>query len=200
MQQLHGDDEYHAPSTDDAAKYRTHDSTDQDGDNIPNDQIYLGTTLTVSTLANGGSPSSIGGSSNAASNLYHSRLDAQVHGRRREHRSAIHDRQRIGGTIDASGSGPSTSRTPGPWASTLPNRVPGTQYVRGVNGGGCHDRSRVTSTEDLDPGCRSWRAEFRRSDDCHESSMPNRRYDSAPFDRRPLYPRYADHIRPSAGT
>lgn len=41
-----------------------------DGDSVPNDQKYVGTTLTVNSLVNGGSVSSIGSSINAASNLY----------------------------------------------------------------------------------------------------------------------------------
>jgi fibronectin-binding autotransporter adhesin len=41
-----------------------------DGDIIPNDQVYLGTTLIATTLANGGTASNIGSSTNVASNLY----------------------------------------------------------------------------------------------------------------------------------
>lgn len=76
-----------------------------DGDNIPNDQIYLGTTLAATTLANGGSASSIGSSSNAASNLY-------IQGSTLQYVGGPTSTDRLftigsnGATIDASGSGP----------------------------------------------------------------------------------------------
>lgn len=77
---------------------------DIDDDNIPNDQRYVGTTLQVNSLANGGAASSIGSSTNAASNLY-------IQGSRLRYVGGATSTNRLftigsgGATIDASGSG-----------------------------------------------------------------------------------------------
>ena len=72
--------------------------------NIPNDQMYVGTTLAATTLADGGAASSIGSSTNAASNLY-------IQGSTLKYVGAAASTNRLftigtnGATIDASGSG-----------------------------------------------------------------------------------------------
>jgi fibronectin-binding autotransporter adhesin len=76
----------------------------QDGDDIPNDQMYLRPTLTANTLANGGSPSSIGGATSAADNLH-------LHGGTLKYIGPATSTNRLftigsaGATIDASGTG-----------------------------------------------------------------------------------------------
>lgn len=76
----------------------------QDGDNVPNDQMYFRPTLTVSNLANGGAASSIGSATNAAGNIV-------VHGGTLKYTGGAVSTDRlftigsVGGTIDASGSG-----------------------------------------------------------------------------------------------
>lgn len=75
-----------------------------DGDNIPNDQKYLSTTLAVTSLANGGAVSSIGSSTNVAGNLY-------IQGSTLRYEGAATSTNRLftigtaGATIDASGTG-----------------------------------------------------------------------------------------------
>jgi fibronectin-binding autotransporter adhesin len=75
-----------------------------DGDDVPNDTIYLGTTLAVNSLVNGGAVSSIGSSTNAASNLY-------IQGSTLRYEGAATSTDRLftigsaGATIDASGTG-----------------------------------------------------------------------------------------------
>jgi fibronectin-binding autotransporter adhesin len=124
-----------------------------DGDDIPDDQIYLGTTLTATTLANGGSPSSIGSSSGAASNLY-------IQGSTLKYIGPAVSTDRLftigtgGATIDASGSGSIDFNNTGPLGVDVAEQRTG--HINSfATGNTANDRSTIrnlTSTEDLQPG------------------------------------------------
>jgi autotransporter-associated beta strand protein len=121
-----------------------------DNDLVPNDQTYLRTTLTATTLANGGSPSSIGSSTNAASNVY-------IQGSTLKYVGGATSSDRLftigtaGATIDASGSGAlSLTNTSALGVDTAENRNAWLLAIDQENG-----RTRIrgmTKTEDLHPG------------------------------------------------
>jgi fibronectin-binding autotransporter adhesin len=125
----------------------------EDGDEIDNDQVYVGTTLTATTLANGGSPSSIGSASNAASNLY-------IQGSTLKYVGPAASTDRLftigsgGATIDASGSGPiNFSNTAALGVDIAEQRTGNVNAF--ATGNTAADRSTIrnlTSTEDLQVG------------------------------------------------
>jgi fibronectin-binding autotransporter adhesin len=125
----------------------------EDDDNIPNDQDYVGTTLTATTLANGGVPSSIGRSSNATSNLY-------IQGSTLRYTGGATSTDRLftigtgGATIDASGSGAiNFSNTAALGVDIAEQRTGDVNAF--ATGNTANDRSTIrnlTSTEDLQPG------------------------------------------------
>jgi fibronectin-binding autotransporter adhesin len=125
----------------------------QDGDNIPDDQVYLGTTLTTTTLANGGAASSIGSSTNAASNLY-------IQGSTLKYVGPVVSTDRLftigsgGAAIDASGSGAINFTNTGPLAVDIAEQRTGNANAF-ATGNFTNDRFTIrnlTSTEDLRPG------------------------------------------------
>lgn len=75
-----------------------------DGDAIPDDQVLLGTTLTVSHLADGGQDSSIGSSSNDAENLFIQKSTLKYVGDG-DSTDRLFTIGTAGATIDASGAG-----------------------------------------------------------------------------------------------
>jgi fibronectin-binding autotransporter adhesin len=125
----------------------------EDGDDIPNDQVYVGTTLTTTTLAHGGVPSSIGRSSNAASNLY-------IQGSTLKYVGPTVSTDRLftigtgGATIDASGSGPVNFTNPAALGIDVAEQRTGNVNAF-ATGNTTNDRITIrnlTSTEDLQPG------------------------------------------------
>lgn len=124
-----------------------------DGNNIPNDQQYVGTTLTASTLANGGSSSSIGSSSNAASNLFIQRSTLKYTG------DAVNTDRLFtigtgGATINASGTGPVHFTNPGLLGVDVAEQRTGNANAF-ATGNTTNDRGTIrnlSSTEDLQPG------------------------------------------------
>ena len=124
-----------------------------DGDIIPNDQVYLGTTLTATTLANGGTASSIGSSSNAAGNLY-------LQGSTLRYIGAGASTDRLftigsgGATIDASGNGALSFTNSGALAVDIAEARTGNANAF-ATGNNANDRGTIRnigSTEDLQPG------------------------------------------------
>jgi fibronectin-binding autotransporter adhesin len=124
-----------------------------DGDIIPNDQVYLGTTLTATTLANGGSASSIGSSSNAASNLY-------IQGSTLKYVGSGVSTDRLftigsgGATLDSSGSGAVSFTNTGTLAVDVAEGRTGNLNAF-ATGNNANDRATIRnigSTEDLQPG------------------------------------------------
>jgi fibronectin-binding autotransporter adhesin len=124
-----------------------------DDDDIPNDQVYIGTTLSVTTLANGGAASSIGNSSNAASNLY-------IQGSTLKYVGPAVSTDRLftigtgGSTIDASGSGAINFNNTGSLGVDVAEQRTGNVNAF-ATGNGAADLSTIrnlTSTEDLQPG------------------------------------------------
>jgi fibronectin-binding autotransporter adhesin len=124
-----------------------------DGDIIPNDQIYLGTTLTATTLANGAAASSIGSSSNAASNLYIQGSTVKYVGS-----GASTDRLFTigtgGATIDSSGAGAlSFANTAALGVDIAENRTGNVNaFATGNNAADRATIRNIASTEDLQPG------------------------------------------------
>ena len=124
-----------------------------DDDDIPNDQEYVGTTLTATTLANGGSPSSIGSSSNAAANLI-------IQGSTLKYVGGAVSTDRLftigsgGAAIDASGSGAVNFTNTGALAVDIAEQRTGNANAF-ATGNFTNDRFTIrnlTSTEDLQPG------------------------------------------------
>ena len=124
-----------------------------DGDIIPNDQVYLGTTLTATTLANGGAASSIGSSSNAASNLY-------IQGATLKYVGAGASTDRLftigsgGATIDSSGGGALNMTNTAALAVDIAEARTGNVNAF-ATGNLANDRATIrnlASTEDLQPG------------------------------------------------
>jgi fibronectin-binding autotransporter adhesin len=124
-----------------------------DGDDFPNDPVYVGTTLTATTLANGGASSSIGRSSNAASNLY-------IQGSTLKYAGPTASTDRLftigtgGATIDSSGSGPITFSNAASLGIDIAEQRTGNVNAF-ATGNTANDRSTIrnlTSTEDLQPG------------------------------------------------
>ncbi|HEY3394420.1 MAG TPA: hypothetical protein VGK58_17030, partial [Lacipirellulaceae bacterium] len=124
-----------------------------DGDDIPNDQVYVGTTLTASALANGALSSSIGRSSNAASNLY-------IQGSTLKYVGSAASTDRLftigtgGATIDASGSGAINFSNSAALGIDVAEQRTGNVNAF-ATGNTTNDRITIrnlTSTEDLQPG------------------------------------------------
>jgi fibronectin-binding autotransporter adhesin len=125
----------------------------EDEDDIPNDQVYIGTTLSATTLANGGLPSSIGSSPSAASNLY-------IQGSTLKYVGPAVSTDRLftigtgGATIDASGSGAiNFSNTGALGVDVAEQRTGNVNAFATANQ--AEDLSTIrnlTSTEDLQPG------------------------------------------------
>ncbi len=135
----------------DAAAADTINFTDDDA--IPNDQEYVGTTLTAMTLANGGSPSSIGSSPNAAGNLV-------IQGSTLKYVGGAVSTDRLftigsgGAAIDASGSGAVNFTNTGALAVDIAEQRTGNVNAF-ATGNFTNDRFTIrnlTSTEDLQPG------------------------------------------------
>jgi autotransporter-associated beta strand protein len=124
-----------------------------DGDIIPNDQIYLGTTLTATNLANGGVPSSIGSSSNAASNLY-------IQGSTLKYVGSGASTDRLftigsgGATIDSSGAGALSFTNTAALAVDVAEGRTGNvnAFATGNNAADRATIRNIASTEDLQPG------------------------------------------------
>jgi fibronectin-binding autotransporter adhesin len=124
-----------------------------DDDDVPNDQEYVGTTLTATTLANGGSPSSIGSSPNAASNLI-------IQGSTLKYVGGAVSTDRSftigtgGASIDASGSGAVNFTNTGALGVDIAEPRTGNANAF-ATGNFTNDRLTIrnlTSTEDLQPG------------------------------------------------
>jgi autotransporter-associated beta strand protein len=129
------------------------DNFNSNGTPIPSDQRYVGTTLTASTLANGGSPSSIGSSSNAASNLY-------IQGSTLKYVGGTASTDRLftigtgGATIDASGSGAVSFTNTASLSVDVAEQRTGNVNAF-ATGNTANNRSTIRnlpSTEDLQPG------------------------------------------------
>jgi fibronectin-binding autotransporter adhesin len=125
----------------------------EDDNIIDNDQVYIGTTLSATTLANGGAPSSIGSSPNAASNLY-------IQGSTLKYVGPAVSTDRLftigtgGATIDASGSGAINFNNSGALGVDVAEQRTGNVNAF-ATGNGAADLSTIrnlTSTEDLQPG------------------------------------------------
>jgi autotransporter-associated beta strand protein len=123
-----------------------------DGDSVPNGQIFQGTTLSVSTLANGGAVSSIGSSTNAAGNLV-------IDGSTFKYEGGAVSTDRLftigtaGATIDASGTGAVNFTNTGALVAAV--AASRTGDVNAFAGGGGADLTTVrniASTEGLHPG------------------------------------------------
>ena len=122
-----------------------------DGDNVPNDQFFLGTTLTVSSLANGGVPSNIGSSSNAASNLH-------INGSTFKYTGGAASTDRLftigtnGATVDASGTGAVSFTNTAALGVDIAETRTGTINTFSTGTGNTFTVRALTSTEDLRPG------------------------------------------------
>jgi fibronectin-binding autotransporter adhesin len=122
----------------------------QDGDNIPNDQMYLRPTLTANSLANGGLPSSIGSATSAADNLH-------IHGGALKYVGPATSTDRLftigsaGATIDASGTGAVNFTNPGALGVDIAEARTGNVNAF-ATGNGAADAAtirKLTSTADL---------------------------------------------------
>jgi fibronectin-binding autotransporter adhesin len=125
----------------------------EDDDDIPNDQAYVGTTLSATILANGGVPSSVGSSSNAASNLY-------IQGSTLKYVGPAVSTDRLftigtgGASIDASGSGAINFNNPAALGVDIAEQRTGNVNAF-ATGNTANDRSTIrnlASTDDLQPG------------------------------------------------
>jgi fibronectin-binding autotransporter adhesin len=138
------------------AKYQTsliEPAEADNGNNIPNDQLYIGTTLTATTLADGGSPSSIGNSTSLASNLH-------IQGSTLKYVGGAASTDRLftigtgGATIDASGTGAINFTNTSALGIDVaePRTGNASAFATGQFGTDRITIRNLTSTEDLHPG------------------------------------------------